>query len=114
MHIQKMSEYLIIVSKKKKKKKNKSNLIFLAVSGYKKVKNPVGHIQKHKFYLKECNRDKLITRVHQLLMDISYSSCMPFKGIYSAHMTVLLQYIKPIHTLLIQRVIQNNGVFVRR
>lgn len=35
-----MSEYLIIVSKKKKKKeqKNKSKLIFLAVSGYKKSK----------------------------------------------------------------------------
>lgn len=71
MHIQKMSEYLIIVSKKKKKKKNKSNLIFLAVSGYKKVKNPVGHIQKHKFYLKECNRDKLITRVHQVLIPLA-------------------------------------------
>ncbi len=33
-------------------------------------------------------------------MDISYSSCMPFNTIYSAHITVLLQYIKPSESTL--------------
>lgn len=43
-------------------------------------------------------------------MDISYSSCMPFNTIYSA--STVYQAIR-IHTLLIQRVIQNNGVIAR-
>lgn len=39
-------------------------------------------------------------RVHISFMDTSYSSCMPFNTIYSAHMAVLLQYIKPSESTL--------------
>lgn len=53
-----------------------------------------------KFHLKECNRYKLIKEGPSILMDISYSSCMPFNTIYSAHIAVLLQYIKPSESTL--------------
>lgn len=80
---------------------HKTYSVCLAVSGYEKPRFSVGHIQKSTtFHLKECNRCKLSVEAPPILLDMSYSSCMPFNTIYAAHIAALLQYIKPSESTL--------------